>query len=275
MIGTDTAGTPLYPGAAAVSNPGSTIAAHASAAITAGLLYPGGTGTAKLLVTNPNPYPVTVTRVAAGTGAPTGSGGIGHLHADRHFGGQGPDTGHHDGRRWQRDAHPARRGRHGVHCGRQLPGRRVLDPGRRDGGERVSRIGFATGLLAAAWAPAIGGLVAVGDARAEAAWLKSGPGSGFARAGALPAPTAVTLAGTVCNNGNPRTSISWTNPAAGLWTGLEVVATPSSAGTAVTVLGTTTSGTSLSVQLPYRPAYLSVRTVRNSWRGKSPVVVAC
>jgi hypothetical protein len=48
-----------------------------ASAITTGLLYPGGTGTAKLLVTNPNPYPVVVTRVAAGTGAPTGSGGIG------------------------------------------------------------------------------------------------------------------------------------------------------------------------------------------------------
>ncbi|WP_372666163.1 hypothetical protein [Amycolatopsis kentuckyensis] len=140
----------------------------------------------------------------------------------------------------------------------------------------MSRIVFATGLVAAGWALAIGGLVAVGDARAEAAWLKSGPGTGFARADALPAPTAVTLTGTVCNNGNPRTSISWTNPAAGLWTGLEVVATPSATSTAVTVLGTTTAGTSLTnVQLPYRPAYLSVRTVRNSWRGKSPVVVAC
>ncbi|MEV6879858.1 hypothetical protein [Amycolatopsis sp. NPDC051128] len=48
-----------------------------ASAITSGLLYPGATGTAKLLVNNPNPYPVVVTRVAAGTGAPTGSGGIG------------------------------------------------------------------------------------------------------------------------------------------------------------------------------------------------------
>ncbi|HKN56443.1 MAG TPA: hypothetical protein VJX66_28390 [Amycolatopsis sp.] len=47
-------------------------------AITTGLLYPGGPlGTVKLLVNNPNPYPVVVTRVAAGTGAPTGSGGSG------------------------------------------------------------------------------------------------------------------------------------------------------------------------------------------------------
>jgi len=139
----------------------------------------------------------------------------------------------------------------------------------------MSRVVFATSLVAAAWALAISGLVAVGDAKAEAAWLKNGPGSGFARADALPAPTGVSLTNTVCNNGNPRTSISWANPAAGLWTGLEVVATPSSTSTAVTVLGTP-SGTSLTnVQLPYRPAYLSVRTVRNSWRGKSPVVVAC
>ncbi|HEY3464763.1 MAG TPA: hypothetical protein VGL47_06495 [Amycolatopsis sp.] len=48
-----------------------------ASAITTGLLYPGALGTAKLLVNNPNPYPVVVTRVAAGTGAPTGSGGIG------------------------------------------------------------------------------------------------------------------------------------------------------------------------------------------------------
>lgn len=139
----------------------------------------------------------------------------------------------------------------------------------------MSRILLATGMVAAAWALAITGLVAAGDATAEAAWLKSGPGSGFARADALPAPTGVGLSNTNCNNGNPRTSLSWTNPAAGLWTGLEVVATPSATSTAVTVLGTP-SGTSLTnVQLPYRPAYLSVRTVRNTWRGKSAVVVAC
>ncbi|MEQ0560158.1 hypothetical protein ABJI51_13805 [Amycolatopsis sp. NEAU-NG30] len=48
-----------------------------ASALTTGLLYPGGTGDAKLLVHNPNPYPVAVTRVAAGTGAPTGSGGAG------------------------------------------------------------------------------------------------------------------------------------------------------------------------------------------------------
>jgi len=50
----------------------------AASAFSSGLLYPGGpAGDAKLLVNNPNPYPVVVTRVAAGTGAPTGSGGIG------------------------------------------------------------------------------------------------------------------------------------------------------------------------------------------------------
>jgi hypothetical protein len=50
----------------------------AGSAITTGLLYPGGpAGTVKLLVNNPNPYSVLVTGVAAGTGAPTGSGGSG------------------------------------------------------------------------------------------------------------------------------------------------------------------------------------------------------
>ncbi|GAB3158152.1 hypothetical protein GCM10027258_68790 [Amycolatopsis stemonae] len=47
-----------------------------ASAITTGLLYPGGQGTAKIQITNPNPYAVTVTRIAA-NGAATGTGGTG------------------------------------------------------------------------------------------------------------------------------------------------------------------------------------------------------
>jgi hypothetical protein len=42
-----------------------------------GLLFPGGTGDLKVTFDNPNPFPVTITSVTAGTGAITGSGGLG------------------------------------------------------------------------------------------------------------------------------------------------------------------------------------------------------
>ncbi|WP_370945579.1 hypothetical protein AB5J62_41780 [Amycolatopsis sp. cg5] len=45
-------------------------------AVTVGDLYPGGKGTAKVLVNNPNPYPVKVTTIA-GAGAATATGGSG------------------------------------------------------------------------------------------------------------------------------------------------------------------------------------------------------
>jgi hypothetical protein len=61
------AGTALAPTTTAVSG----------AAITTGLLYPGGpAGDVVLTVNNPNPYPVVVTQVAGG-GAVTAGGGLG------------------------------------------------------------------------------------------------------------------------------------------------------------------------------------------------------
>lgn len=41
----------------------------ADAALTSGLLYPGGTGSAQISITNPNPYSVKVSSVAAGAAA--------------------------------------------------------------------------------------------------------------------------------------------------------------------------------------------------------------
>ncbi|MGW4527163.1 hypothetical protein [Amycolatopsis sp. NPDC004378] len=120
----------------------------------------------------------------------------------------------------------------------------------------------------------LSGLVVTGTATAEAAWQKTGPGTAAARADSLPAPAGFKLTGSNCNNGKPKASVSWTNPAPGLWTGLDVVAAPAADSTAYTVL-TTSQGTSADLDLPYRPAYLSVRTVRNSWRGRSDVVRAC
>lgn len=90
-----------------------------ASAITAGLLYPGGTGTAKLLVTNPNPYPVTVTRVAAGTGAPTGSGGIGTCTTT--------------GVSWRADQTPGTAIAAGGSATLTLPGAVAMDAGADDG----------------------------------------------------------------------------------------------------------------------------------------------
>lgn len=53
-----------------------TTTAVSASAFTSGLLYPGGTGDARITVNNPNPYPVKVTSVVS-SGAPTGSGGSG------------------------------------------------------------------------------------------------------------------------------------------------------------------------------------------------------
>lgn len=76
-------------------------------------------------------------------------------------------------------------------------------------------------------------------------------------------------------DGPPRTSDApW--PAPAFWSGLEVVATPTPAGTTYTVLSTSGQGTSVTnAPLPFKPAYLSVRTTLDSWRGRSNVVTAC
>jgi hypothetical protein len=137
---------------------------------------------------------------------------------------------------------------------------------------------LSTGMVAAAWALAITGLVLVGDAKADAAWAKTGPGTASAKADQLPVPTALT-ANPNCNSGNPKASFSWTAAASSaLWSGYDIVAAPDAASTVLTVIQTPRQGTTASgVQLPYTPAYVSVRTVSVSgtWRGRSAGVVVC
>ncbi|MEQ0560157.1 hypothetical protein ABJI51_13800 [Amycolatopsis sp. NEAU-NG30] len=55
----------------------------------------------------------------------------------------------------------------------------------------TGRVVFAAALVAAAWTTAVGGIIVAGAAKADAAWLKSGPGRGFAAAGMLPATGVV------------------------------------------------------------------------------------
>lgn len=142
----------------------------------------------------------------------------------------------------------------------------------------MSRIALGTGMIVAAWSLAITSLVFVGDARAEAAWQKSGPGTGFAKADQLPVPTALAPSPN-CNSGNPKASFTWTAATTSpLWSGYDLVAAPSATSTTLTVIQAPKQGTSASnVQLPYTPAYVSVRTVAVSgtWRGRSTEVVVC
>ena len=136
------------------------------------------------------------------------------------------------------------------------------------------RVIFAAAMVAAAWTTVISGLVAVGAARAEAAWQTTSPGSATAKATALPAPTGLNITNSNCA-GNPKVSLTWTNPATGIWSGVDVVAAPTATSTTFTVIGTSSGSSMNNAPLPYTPAYISVRTIRNNWRGRSLAQLAC
>lgn len=136
---------------------------------------------------------------------------------------------------------------------------------------------FAAAMVAAAWTTVITGLLAAGAAKAEAAWLKSGPGTGYAAAGKLPATGSPVLDTMKCNNGNggPTATLHWSYPAAVLPPGFEVL-TSLTAGNPTN--STTTTNTSITVPLlsTSKPTYVSVRAAAGSWRGpRSPEVAAC
>jgi hypothetical protein len=138
------------------------------------------------------------------------------------------------------------------------------------------RVVFAAAMVAAAWTTVISGLVAVGAAKAEAAWLKSGPGTGYASAETLPAIAKPVLDGMKCNNGNggPTATLHWSYPAASP-PGFEVL-TSLTAGSPTN--STTTTSTSITVPIlsTSRPTYVSVRAAIGAWRGpRSPEVAAC
>ncbi|MGK3201375.1 hypothetical protein [Amycolatopsis sp. MEPSY49] len=137
----------------------------------------------------------------------------------------------------------------------------------------MSRIVFATGLVAAAWALAIGGSVAVGDARAEAAWLKDGTGSAGAKALQLAVPASFSVTPAKCNGNNKSVNIGWAAVTGAL--SYEVYATDSTGGRGQ-VLTTTTATGLTGYDLPYKPAVITVRGLNNKWRGQtSPTATGC
>jgi hypothetical protein len=140
----------------------------------------------------------------------------------------------------------------------------------------ANRVVFAAVLVAASWTTVISGLVAVGAARAEAAWLKSGPGTGYAVAGTLPDIAKPALSNPKCNNSGsgPTATLTWTYPAT-LPQGFEVLTslTQNSPTNSMTTTNTTITVPLLSNN---RTTYVSVRAALGAWRGpRSPEVAAC
>jgi hypothetical protein len=135
------------------------------------------------------------------------------------------------------------------------------------------RVVFAAAMVAAAWTTVISGLVAAG---AEAAWLKSGPGTGYAAGLKLQTPGQPVLDSARCNNGGggPSATLHWTYPAP-LPPGFELFTATTAGGTASSA-GTTTT-TSATIPLPgNNKIYVSVRATAGAWKGtRSPEVQAC
>jgi len=141
----------------------------------------------------------------------------------------------------------------------------------------TTRVIFAATLVAAAWTTVISGLVAVGAARAEAAWLKTGPGTASSAALKLLAPGQPVLEAAKCNNSGdgPTATLHWPYQPA-LPPGFEVLT--SLTANSPTNSAATTTATSATVPLlsTGKTTYVSVRAVAGAWRGpRSPEVAAC
>jgi hypothetical protein len=128
----------------------------------------------------------------------------------------------------------------------------------------TTRVVFAAAMVAAAWTTVITGLVAVGATKAEAAWLKSGPGSAYGRGFTLAAPRTFSVTTVKCNGNNQQVSMSW-SAVTGAVT-YQIYATASD-GTNGQVLTTTTATTLTGYTLPYKPAVITVQGLNNNWRG--------
>ncbi len=138
----------------------------------------------------------------------------------------------------------------------------------------MSRVLLGTGMVVAAWALAVTGLVFAGDAEADAAWLKSGPGSAGAKAIRLGTPSQPVVDSTVCSGGNGYSiTLHWSStgdfPPA-----FEVFAAPKNGNS---TLIATTANTSVSVSnLGSKPAVVSVRATAGTWRSAfSPEANGC
>jgi len=137
----------------------------------------------------------------------------------------------------------------------------------------MSRLLLGTGMVAAAWALAITSLVFVGDAKADAAWATAGPGNASAKAEQLAAPTSLTVTTIKCTGSNRAVSLSW--PAVTHASGYEVWATDT-AGANRQKLTTVSTNSIASIDLPYRPAVLTVRGTFFNWLGLfSPSATGC
>jgi hypothetical protein len=140
----------------------------------------------------------------------------------------------------------------------------------------ASRVALAAVLVAAAWTTVISSLVAVGAAKAEAAWFKSGAGPGYAAAGKLPSTGDPVLDTAKCNNGNggPTATLHWSYPAA-LPQGFEVL-TSLTAGSPTNSTTTTSTSVTVPILSTSKPTYVSVCATAGAWRGpRSPEVAAC
>jgi hypothetical protein len=142
------------------------------------------------------------------------------------------------------------------------------------------RVIFAAAMVAVAWTTVISGLVAVGAAKAEAAWLKSGPGTGYAAALPLRAPDTPTTSNLKCNRSggtDPAVTVTWTYPSTILPPKFEVLSSATPNNASPTIAATTTTAMSATIPLAgnNQAAYLSVRSVAGSWRLRSGEVHVC
>jgi len=133
---------------------------------------------------------------------------------------------------------------------------------------------LAAGITGLAWTAAITGIVFLAAPDAEAAWAQSGPGSAYAKADHLVAPGSLSITASKCTgNGNKTVSLSW--PAIPLASSYEVYATDTSGGNRQKV-ATTSSTTVANLDLPYKPAVLTVHGTLGSWNGPySPSATGC
>lgn len=141
----------------------------------------------------------------------------------------------------------------------------------------TGRVVFAAVLVAAAWTTAVGGIVVAGAAKADAAWLKSGPGRGFAAAGKLPATGVPVLDTFKCNNSGsgPTATLHWTYPAS-LPAGFEVLTSLTQNSTNPATTATTATSVTVALLSTSKTTYVSVRATAGAWRGpRSPEVAVC
>ncbi len=126
-------------------------------------------------------------------------------------------------------------------------------------------------VLVAACTTVISGL-----GEADAAWLKAGPGTGYAAALKLLSPGTPVLDAIKCNNGGtgPSATLHWSYPAP-LPPGFEVLTSLTQNSPTNSTAVTTTPAT-VPLLSNSKPTYVSVRATAGAWRGpRSPEVAAC